>query len=293
MVILEAKVIEVELSDSFRSGIDWAAFSSTTGSSTVVGQRGDGGRLIDLVDPASGGFVPFDRTVGLAANPFGGVFSAALRIRNFAAFIEMLETQGRIEVLSSPRVTAMNNQKAVIKVGSDEYFVTSIASQTTVGTATSTSSNVQLTPFFSGISLDVTPQISADGWVTLHIQPTVSEVIDQTKSIPIGDQIQSVPLAYSSVRQSDSIVRARSGQVIVIGGLMRSQHNGGVSQIPGADLLKGIGSLFQHTDQSDTKSELVILLRPIVPNDSTWSERIREQEQRLRTTGKRRRDGLR
>ncbi len=293
MVILEAKVIEVELSDSFRSGIDWAAFSSTTGSSTVIGQRGDGGKLIDLVDPASGGFVPFDPTAGLGVNPFGGVFSAALRIRNFAAFIEMLETQGRIEVLSSPRVTAMNNQKAVIKVGSDEYFVTSIASQTTVGTATSTSNNVQLTPFFSGISLDVTPQISADGWVTLHIQPTVSEVIDQAKSIPIGDQVQSVPLAFSSVRQSDSIVRARSGQVIVIGGLMRSQHNGDVSQPPGAGLLKGIGSLFQHTDQSDTKSELVILLRPIVPNDSTWSERIREQEQRLRTTGKRRRDGLR
>lgn len=280
MVILEAKVIEVSLNDGYRSGIDWAAFSSSGNTSSLVGHRGDGGTLGNLVDSATGAFNPFAADTGLGANPAAGVFSAALRGRNFAVFIDMLKTQGSLQVLSSPRITAMNNQKAVIKVGSDEFFVTNIDSQTTTGTATSTSSNVQLTPFFSGISLDVTPQISEDGVVTLHIQPTVSEVVDQIKSIPLGGTTQSVPLAFSSTRTSDSIVRARSGQVIAIGGLMRSQQSGKDSQLP------GFGSWLGHTNQTSVKSELVILLRPIVPNDAIWAERLREQEKRLRTTNK-------
>src|SRR5690606_973046 len=153
---------------------------------------------------------------------FGGVFGIGIDTTDFDAFIELLQTQGRTQVLSSPRTTAVNNQKAVIKVGNDEYFVTSIGSQTTTGTATNTSSQIQLTPFFSGIALVVTPQISATGEVILHIQPTVSEVTDQTKTFTVSGRTESVPLAFSSVRQSDSIVRARSGQVVVIGGLMRS-----------------------------------------------------------------------
>jgi effector-binding domain-containing protein len=198
MVVLEAKVIEVELRDGFESGINWAAIARS-GSRSIWGGvlRGqdlfEGSPLAGQRIPTSSGGV-----VDLDSRGFGGAFGVGIDTRDFNAFIELLETQGRTQVLSSPRVSAVNNQKSVIKVGSDEFFVTSIGAQTTVGTAATTSNMVQLTPFFSGIALDVTPQISGQGEVILHIQPTVSEVRDQTKRLPVsgGQQPVDVPLAF-------------------------------------------------------------------------------------------------
>ncbi|MCA1799203.1 MAG: pilus (MSHA type) biogenesis protein MshL [Xanthomonadaceae bacterium] len=288
MVILEAKVIEVELRDGFESGINWRAIARSGATRTVTGGVLRGADLFNEgTSPLAGRTIPIssgDPVPNLDGEGFGGVFGVGIDTRDFDAFIELLETQGRTQVLSSPRVTAINNQKSVIKVGSDEFFVTNIAAQTTVGTASSTASSVQLTPFFSGIALDVTPQISANGEVILHIQPTVSEVRDQTKVLPVsgGQQPVAVPLAFSSVRQSDSIVRARSGQVIVIGGLMRSQSRDQTAGVPVAGLLPGIGGLFRSTRQREVMSELVILLRPIVVDDSEWVDQIREQDERLR-----------
>ncbi len=109
-----------------------------------------------------------------------------MTFNDFAAFIELLETQGDVQVLSSPRIATINNQKAVIKVGSDEFFVTDISSTTVTGTATTTSPDITLTPFFSGIALDVTPQIDAGGRVTLHVHPTISQVTDQQKTITVA-----------------------------------------------------------------------------------------------------------
>ena len=125
-------------------------------------------------------------------------------------------------MLSSPRVATLNNQKAVIKAGTDEFFVTDVSSNTVTGTAATTSRDVTLTPFFSGIALDVTPQISADGEVILHIHPTVSEVTDQTKELTVSGETDALPLAFSEIRESDSVVNAKSGQIIAIGGLMRN-----------------------------------------------------------------------
>src|SRR6185369_5883808 len=119
-------------------------------------------------------------------NPIGGAFTLAADFADFNAFIELLGLQGRTRVLSSPRVSTIHNQKAVIKAGSDEFFVTGVSSDTTTGTATTTSVNVELTPFFSGVALDVTPQISDDGTVLMHIHPTISDVSDQNKHISFG-----------------------------------------------------------------------------------------------------------
>src|SRR5690606_35960119 len=124
------------------------------------------------------------------------VFSSIFKIIDIRDFLSLLETQGSVQVLSSPRVSTVNNQKAVIRVGSDEFFVTGISNNTTASAgATTTSPEVELASFFSGISLDVTPQISEDGDVILHIHPIVSEVTDQQKVITIGDYSISVPLA--------------------------------------------------------------------------------------------------
>lgn len=286
-VILEAKIIEVELGDGFQSGINWGALVQNGGDSATFGQIGGGSMLGDGVSSIQGNTSnlnpdnpsPMD---GLVTNAFGGVFSAALDFKNFQAFIEAAETQGDVHVLSSPRVSTINNQKAVIKVGSDEFFVTDISSDTVTGTTTTTTPDITLTPFFSGIALDVTPQISADGQITLHIHPTVSEVKDQTKIITVSGQEQSLPLAYSSVRESDTIVRAQNGQVVVIGGLMKEESRNEKAAVPWLGRIPGMGMLFRQQRDSDTKSELVILLRPQVVQSSTeWNRAMEASNTRI------------
>jgi MSHA biogenesis protein MshL len=281
-VILEAKIVEVELSDGFQSGINWGKLASNKGNTVTVGQTGGGtvfggdpgsfspsgiaGNSGNL-DPANP--VPID---SLTAAAFGGVFSVAVNTGSFAAFIELLETQGNVQVLSSPRVATVNNQKAVIKVGQDEFFVTDVSTTTVTGTATSTSPEVTLTPFFSGIALDVTPQIDNRGGVTLHIHPSVSEVIDQTKTFTIDDRAQTLPLAQSRIRESDSIVYATSGQVVVIGGLMQETTGEGTAAPPVLGDLPFVGAALRHTKQVSRKSELVILLKPlVVDSPQAWS----------------------
>ena len=210
------------------------------------------------------------------------MFTVALALNNFTAFIELLDTQGTVHVLSSPRIATLNNQKAVIKVGSDEFFVTDISSTTTTGTTTTTTPSVELTPFFSGIALDVTPQISDTGEVILHVHPSISEVRDQNKTITVGTSTQTIPLALSTVRESDSVVQAQSGQVIVIGGLMQTRASGGNSRTPGLSDIEGLGGLFTHSRDTQAKSELVILLKPVVVDSPRqWAGAAAESAQRI------------
>jgi MSHA biogenesis protein MshL len=295
-VILEAKVLEVALNDGFQAGVNWAALGRPDDNKAILGVQSGGGQLIQ---PRPGEAVFNNRpadvvfgSLGAVTSTFGGMFTAVLDLNDFAALIELLKTQGDVQVLSSPRVSTVNNQKAVIKVGSDEFFVTDISIENTVtgaGLATTPSTDVTLTPFFSGIALDVTPQVSADGVITLHIHPSVSEVRDQTKTLTVpgaaggGPGLLSLPLALSTIRESDSIVRARSGQVVVIGGLMQNRDAENRSSTPILGDLPVIGRLFQHRAKASRKSELVILLRPLVVGDDTWDRLRDDTAERMRT----------
>ncbi len=261
-VVIEAKIIEVTLNEGFQSGIDWHSFGDASGGSfnSRLLEQADGSFLTSLGSEHSvaGEFVS---GVNEIFNPLGTAFSLSSAFGDFDATIRLLQTQGAVQVLSSPRIVTVNNQKAVIKVGSDEFFVTDISSNTvTAGSAINTSDSPELTPFFSGIALDVTPQISDDNSVILHIHPTVSEVTEQLKEI--GGQI--VPLASSTIRESDSIVRAASGQIIVIGGLMQNSSRDVNAGVPWLNKLPGIGYLFKQKNVNSIKSELVILLKPMV-----------------------------
>jgi len=279
-VVIEAKIIEVTLGDGFQSGINWAALATTSsGRGALIGQTAQGIGLspgigsggLSIREPGSQ--VPF--LEDLAAEALGGGFTAALNFKDFQAFIDLLETQGDVQVLSSPRISTVNNQKAVIKVGSDEFFVTDISSDTTTGTTTSSSTDITLTPFFSGIALDVMPQIDENDAIILHIHPTVSEVVDQQKQIKLFGVDQSLPLAFSTVRESDSVVRAESGQLVVIGGLMQEKTVNNRDGVPLLGRLPGIGGLFRHTRKSTSKSELVILLRPqVIRTAGDWQRDI-------------------
>lgn len=285
-VILEAKIIEVELKDGYQQGINWAMLSDNK--NTLVSQTGGGTLLEDGVSDISNNtgnldpdnFLPLTAS---AVSAFGGMFSVAVKTSSFAAFFEFLETQGNMQILSSPRISTTNNQKAVIKVGSDEFFVTDISTTTTSGVATTTTPDITLTPFFSGISLDVTPQINDKGDIILHVHPTISRVVDQEKSITLSNEELTLPLAFSTVRESDSIVYAQNGEIVVIGGLMTNTLREKVAATPILSSIPILGELFKHRSQEEVKSELVILLKPIViDNDNHWSNIMNESSTRVK-----------
>ncbi|TBV17459.1 pilus (MSHA type) biogenesis protein MshL [Stutzerimonas kirkiae] len=265
-VILETKILEVSLSDGFQSGINWSQLG-----------RGLGGADFSL---GIGG----DTLTG--PEGLGGVFSASVSTGDFSGVLQLLETQGQVRVLSSPRISTLNNQKAVIKVGTDEFFVTDVSTTTTSlsGGTTAPDLDITLTPFFSGISLDVTPQIDENEQVTLHVRPTVSRVEDQQKSIQLGgaDNVFNLPLALSTTRQSDSIVRARSGQVVVIGGLLENRNTNEDANVPWASRLPLLGVLFQQRRRELQQTELVILMRPQVVTDQIWLDELRKSAESFR-----------
>ncbi len=263
-VILEARIVEVTLGDQYQQGIRWNELNMS-------------GRF----DFGFNGSVPND----IAAATADGVFGLTFNSNRFTGFLELLQTQGSVQVLSNPRVTASNNQKAVIKIGEDEYYVTDVTSQTntTVTQDALTSSNVDLTPFFSGISLDVTPQISDDGEVTLHVHPSVVETKEQEKVITIGDETLRLPLARSNIRESDTIVRARSGEIVVLGGLMQNSTSENVEKVPLLGDLPLVGNLFKNKSNDASKKELVILIKPTVIGADTWQKELERSRELLET----------
>jgi MSHA biogenesis protein MshL len=268
-VILEAKIIEVDLNNDYQAGINWSSVLNNGGQTYFSGVSSPSTFSGNLLAPSGPtvNVAPGNPVTGLVSNTLGGAFTFALNTRDFNAYVNLLQVQGNTRVLSSPRVSTLNNQKAVIKSGSDQYFVTNISSNTVTSTAASTNNTIELTPFFSGVALDVTPQVDDDGTVILHIHPTVSAVSANNLSVTIQGQTDTLPLALSQIRESDSVVRAKSGQVIVIGGLMTVLKQNTDYQVPFLGSIPGLGNLFKSKQTTNTKTELVILLKPIVVGD--------------------------
>jgi MSHA biogenesis protein MshL len=260
-VILEAKIIEVTLSDGYQQGIQWENVLGHVGNTNVNFGTSKGPGLSDKITSA-----------------IGGVTSLSIKGSDFTTMINLLDTQGDVDVLSSPRVTASNNQKAVIKVGTDEYFVTDVSSTTVAGTTPVTTPQVELTPFFSGIALDVTPQIDNDGNVLLHVHPSVIDVKEQTKDIKVSDASLELPLAQSEIRESDTVIRAASGDVVIIGGLMKSENIEVVSQVPLLGDIPFLGELFKNRNKQKKKTELIILLKPTVVGVDTWKTELQRSK---------------
>ena len=286
-VILEAKIVEVQLSDDFQSGVNWAGFGNLQGSPNSRGAFGVVSPGGALMPSAVGGAAQSISNAAITATPgasiatnaaTGALFGLAFQTSNFAALLNFLESQGNVRVLSSPRIATLNNQKAVLKVGTDEFFVTNVSTTTTTGTATTSTPTVTLQPFFSGIALDVTPRIDENNEIILHVHPSVSLVSTVTKTVNTGAGGTLVmPLASSSISETDSIVRARGGQIVAIGGLMRQATFDDQSGLPGMSK-----TWFGQTGKRTEKRELVILIKPtVVDSDKSWSDDIARSRDRM------------
>lgn len=302
-VMLEAKIVEVQLREGFQSGVDWSILRGRGAGGVISGS--DANRLVNppigALPPNSptgtsllpnNTVVPLLDTVGFPARG-SGLFGLVFGTRSFEGVLAFLETQGNTQILSSPRVAALNNQKAVLKVGIDELFVTGITGGTITSGLTGTGNTttiptITLSSFFSGIALDVMPQIDDGDTITLHVHPSVSSVAEVVKQIDLGGSIGSVrlPLPANSTNETDTVVRVTDGNIVAIGGLMQHQSQGSRSGMPGSTRLPLISNLLGNQADTSSKREIVVLIKPtIIRSSEDWREQAREARARLEEYG--------
>jgi MSHA type pilus biogenesis protein MshL len=273
-VLIEATIAEVELSNAFEQGIDWKAIrnSATDSMGLTLSPAGSitqlpGGTPVGSVVPTLG-LINFTRNTARAD------ISAALRL---------LESFGNTRVLSSPKISVLNNQTALIKVV-DNLVYFQLTADYTPGTAGSPSTfTVNSTPNTVpvGFLMNVTPQISANDEIILNMRPTISRLTGYVQdpgvalSLALARQAgASIPDITSQVpeiqtREMESMIKLADGQIAVLGGLMREESTDGEDAVPGAKRLPVFGNLFRNRSRGSKKSELVIFLRPTIVRDAS------------------------
>jgi MSHA biogenesis protein MshL len=222
---------------------------------------------------------------GLVPGPTGSLFGLAFNDGDFGAVINLIKSQGSVHVLSSPRIATINNQKAVLKVGTDDFFVTEVTGGTAAAVGVpATPPTVVVQPFFSGIALDVTPQIDDKDNITLHVRPSVSNVTEKQKQISLGDLGNYVlPLASSSISETDSVVRLKDGHIVAIGGLMSQTFDDSKNRIPLLGDIPVLGQFFGNTSQASQKRELVVLIKTtLIRDNQDWSRDMEATQRRFR-----------
>jgi MSHA biogenesis protein MshL len=276
-VMLEAKIVEVELRDGFQTGIDWSALKVGTSTTRAVGVLGGTATnpLISGNQANLPGFAVASALGDGVSLPAAGtgLFGMAFASNGFQAVLGFLETRGDVQVLSSPRIATMNNQKAVLKVGSEDSYINGIdAGNAGSVNTTATLSTPKFERFFSGISLDVTPQIDDSNNITLHVHPSVTNVTTKNLTFNSGASVSSsFPTASSSVNESDTVVRIQDGNIVAIGGLMQIESDRRSSGLPGSSDVPVFSSLFGNRANTGRKKEVVVLIKPsIIRTAQDW-----------------------
>ena len=299
-VMLEAKIVEVVLRDGFQSGVDWSILRGRGAGGTISGSTAN-----QLLNPPVGPQAPSSptgQTLFPVLNPApalldavnfpplgSGLFGLVFGTKSFEGVLAFLETQGSTQILSSPRLAALNNQRAVIKVGIDEMFVTGVTGGTittglTASGNTTTLPTITLASYFSGIALDVMPQIDETDTITLHIHPSLSSVSEVVKQIDLGGSIGKVqlPLPVSSSNETDTVIRVTDGNMVAIGGLMQLVSQMSRSGLPGSGGIPLFSSLVGNQQVSGNKREIVVLIKPtIIRSVEDWREHAREVKARI------------
>ena len=272
-VLIEATIVEVELSDRYQAGVDWQGIASR-GATTLSSASSMTGNnlstapnfLLSLVKRTA----DFDLSMG----------------------VNMLETFGDVQVLSSPKIIAINNQTALLKVVDEKvYFEVNVEVEEDAETKQLTSkvsSKIRTVPV--GMTMSVTPQINKNGTVTMNIRPTITRITRYVRDP--GPQLQQAIFNNASqnyenlvpeiqVREMESLLQVRDGQTVVLGGLMQNKQNKNESGIPFLSTLPWIGSLFKYQDEEFIKTELVIFLRPVVVRSGDINQELQEFRQYL------------
>ena len=246
-VDIEAKIYEVALNDQFHLGVDWQRVIKqadlTVGVSNIV------------QSPFGGGIAR--KTAGVIATFPGG----AAQYGQIAAAVEALKEQGELKAISQPRLRSLNNQTAIIKVGTDRPFFSSSSGfiAGSLGGAGGSFQNNSFQLITEGTILVITPQISSNGWITLDVTPVITRLAGVESS---GSAANFVSAPILDIKQSSSLIRVKDGETIIIGGLIQDKSTKTVRQIPFLGDIPLLGKLFRGTFQSKQKNELIIFLTP-------------------------------
>ncbi len=266
-VLIEATIVEVQLSNAYQAGIDWARVTRAAGDGFSIRQR-----LAPVIDPEA-------LTIAYANNPNAPTVSATLKL---------LEQFGNTKVLSSPKLMAMNNQTALLKVVDNIVYFTfeREVSEGNVNQARKETITTTVNTVAVGVSMTMTPQINDNGVVTLNVRPTISRVLrfredpnpalrfDATGA-PLAKPVSNL-IPEITVREMESVLQLSSGQTAILGGLMQDNIRRDKSGIPGLMKIPNVGDIFSQRDEAVSKSELVIFLRPtVVTNPSLDSDELR------------------
>jgi general secretion pathway protein D len=272
-VMIEATIIEVKLSDQYQQGINWARINGN--GKLGQGQVGTAPLPSGVAPLTSPGFFIFDY-----ANP-------TTRFGNITATIQLLESFGKVKVLSSPKISVLNNQTALLKVVDNNIFFTLkvtpavLTATGTIATPATYESKVETVPV--GFVMSVTPQISADDEVTLNVRPTITRIVDYVEDpnpeLRKQNVISRVPVIQA--REMESILKVSSGQIAVMGGLMQDSVDNKKDAIPVLGSVPVIGSLFSYRNEAASKTELVIFLRPVVVKDASLAGDFRDYRHML------------
>ena len=244
-VLIEAQIVEVVMHNNFSAGVDWTMVFDDLG--LALGQNVGAGGI--------------------------NVFQAAISRGNFNAVIGAFANQGEVNVLSSPSVVTLNNQMALLSVGTQEVFFTT----STVFNGQGNLAQTITTPgtVTNGVILSVTPQVAADGWVTMSVQPAVTNLAGFETS-PNGDRFPRM-----DVRVSDHVIRVPEGETIFIGGLLEDVVSDDETKTPLLGDVPILGNLFKRRDKEARKADLIVMITPTVLNEDRIRELVRDQRQRL------------
>ena len=301
-VLLEAKIIDVQLNDSFATGINWAAFHAGSNSRFAGGIQQPGSNLttqgsmsqFTTIGP-DGQAVPNSLFTANPGSPGsliagGGVPGTTLRARfpdqQLRRSAQLSADAGRAAGAvqpahrgdQQPEGGAQGRHRPVLRDQRDDQ------PDHHDRRPIQNSPSITTQPFFSGVALDITPQIDENNQIILHIHPSVSNVVNQTTSLNLGQAgTFTLPLAASTISETDTVVRVTNGNIVAIGGLMKQQDERDRGGVPGLMDIPIIGTLFKNTSRSGLKSELVILVKPtVIENDENWKPSVQEAANRVR-----------
>ena len=255
-VLIEATVVEVRLNNDFKQGINWSLL-----------QRGGTGFQLRQAG-----------TAGLASNNAANIFTLdylnpASRLGNLSAQVSLLESFGTVRVLSSPKLSVMNNQTALLRVVDNLVYFTvgvKIESPSANGPGSTTyTTTLNTTPV--GFTMSVTPQINDTDTVLLNLRPSISRLLgyvnDPNPDLARANVTSRIP--QTQIREIESVLKIENNQIAVMGGLMQDEANNLLDAVPGLSDLKLAGELFKHRYDTTSKTELVIFLRPVIIKDAS------------------------
>ncbi len=241
-VLIEASIVEVTLYDEYRMGLNWTQ---------LLGDRGALAQTTFSPVPDAGTFQT-------------GVLQLGFDTGDLSGLLHALSKQGSADIISRPRITTLNNQTAMIKVGTEDVFFEQEQQQST--TAITTTYKARF--FTVGVVLDVTPQIGAQDELTMQVHPMITEKIDEAvilaPSVTEGVEPVELRVPILSVRESSSVVKVRSGQTLIMAGLLMDKKKESVAGVPGLKSLPYVGALFRYTTRETERTELVVLLTPTI-----------------------------